>query len=236
MGTIHRVAWPVVNTYLIEEHGRIAVVDPGYPRFARRIEEVITRDLSASMHDVDLVVVTHSHPDHCGCVDALMARCPDARLAASPRAAAHVRDPRSRPTRAQLAIGVEIFGNWLRTGCPAPRMSYETPVAVALADGDRLPGAFESWTALLTPGHASDQVSLYHEAAGALIGGDVIANTTGTPRPTGLVVDPSAMNDTLLRLRSLAPRALYPGHGEPVVAEDLCAVIDWDALTAREHG
>ncbi len=93
-----------------------------------------------------------------------------------------------------------------------------------LRDGDLLAGR---WLALETPGHARDHVTFLDERTGALVCGDMVS-TLST-----IVVDPpegdmAEYERQLDRLRALAPRNLFPGHGmaAPNAAGRLAAYLE----------
>ena len=86
-----------------------------------------------------------------------------------------------------------------------------TPISRSLREGDLLGGR---WLVLESPGHAPDHLSFLDERSGALLCGDMVS-TLST-----IVIDPSEgdmeeYERQLERLRALAPRTLYPGHGPP---------------------
>jgi ribonuclease BN (tRNA processing enzyme) len=62
-------AWPAAGQacsgYLVEEGGYHLLVDPGYATLPR----LLTR---LAAHEVDAVVITHSHPDHCADLNPLL--------------------------------------------------------------------------------------------------------------------------------------------------------------------
>jgi glyoxylase-like metal-dependent hydrolase (beta-lactamase superfamily II) len=81
-----------------------------------------------------------------------------------------------------------------------------------VTDGDR----FGAWQAIHTPGHATGHLCLWHADRKLLMAGDMMASV-GT-----IVIDPSdgdmqAYLASLRQLRDLAPRVLYPAHGEPIL-------------------
>jgi len=80
-----------------------------------------------------------------------------------------------------------------------------------LRDGDLLDGR---WRALHTPGHARGHVAFLDERTGALLAGDMVStlSTIVVDPPEGDMADYLA---SLERLRSLAPRTLFPAHGPP---------------------
>ena len=62
---IHRVEDAHVNWYLVEEAGRLIVVDAGLPRSWGSLQSAL-----ATLHrvagDIDAIVLTHAHFDHIG--------------------------------------------------------------------------------------------------------------------------------------------------------------------------
>lgn len=86
-----------------------------------------------------------------------------------------------------------------------------------LADGDRIEMGARSLRVLVTPGHATDHLCLFDEAAGDLFAGDmVIAGTTVLVPSRAKGGSMRAYLASLVRLRDLDAGRLLPGHG-PVI-------------------
>ena len=77
--------------------------------------------------------------------------------------------------------------------------------------------------AILTPGHSPGHLSFWWEAERILLGGDniLLPSTTAVVAPKGNL---AAYLQSLERVKKLAPRLIYPGHG-PVI-EDPVGRID----------
>src|SRR5258708_7321141 len=71
----------MANTYLVNDE-RIIVVDPGSALNVRLILEYLQHFLHRLVTDIDLIVLTHLHPDHTGGVEFLRQAC-QAPIAAS---------------------------------------------------------------------------------------------------------------------------------------------------------
>ncbi len=76
----------------------------------------------------------------------------------------------------------------------------------------------ETWRVMLTPGHASDHLSLYSPSRGALLGGDNIL-----PHVTTWLGPPDSNLEryvaTLERIAGLDPLdVIYPAHGKPITS------------------
>lgn len=119
------------------------------------------------------------------------------------------------------ACGAELLG------MPAPATAHQdqtfTPQRI-LRDGDTLETDEFQLTAIHTPGHASNHLCYLHDASNSIVTGDhVIDGST-------VVINPPDGNmrdylGALQRVRSLAPDALLPGHGDRI--DDPARVIDW---------
>src|SRR4029077_13482557 len=64
----------MANTYLIDD-GRLIVVDPGSILNARLTLDYLERFLHRSPVEIDLIVLTHLHPEHTGGVEILRQVC-----------------------------------------------------------------------------------------------------------------------------------------------------------------
>lgn len=176
------------NTYLILGEKRI-LIDPGH---YERIDHVMTelRGLSLNAEDIDLVIVTHAHPDH-------------------------VEGARAFSRRTTL-IGMHAleFG-FLEAMLPPDRSMEETTgfrTDLLLREG----GLVVDGTALQllhTPGHSPGSLCLYWPEAKALFSGDVIfyqgVGRTDLPGGSG-----DELKTSIKRLSRLDAEYLLPGHGQ----------------------
>src|SRR3954451_17306762 len=62
---IHRIEDSFTNWYLVEDEGRVCVVDAGVPSSWDSLHEAL-RHIGRGPEDVDAVVLTHAHFDHVG--------------------------------------------------------------------------------------------------------------------------------------------------------------------------
>ena len=62
---IHRSGDRWVNWYIVEEGGRLTVIDAGLPKQWGRLMSQLA-ELGKSLDDIEAVLLTHAHPDHMG--------------------------------------------------------------------------------------------------------------------------------------------------------------------------
>ncbi len=122
--------------------------------------------------------------------------------------------PDHRPLARQLAD---------RTGAPLRAFDPRDDGAGPLRDGELVQAGSTTLRAVHTPGHASDHLCYFDEAASALFTGDHVLSgmTTVISPPDGDMTDYMASLQHVLALR---PAVIHPGHGR--VIEDGVATIE----------
>jgi glyoxylase-like metal-dependent hydrolase (beta-lactamase superfamily II) len=103
-----------------------------------------------------------------------------------------------------------------------------------LRDGQVLTSGTATLSVVATPGHTADHVAFFAAGDGALFTGDAVLGrgTSVIDPPEGDLV---AYVRSLRRMRELAPRTIYPGHG-PVVLRALAKLDEYlQHRAAREE-
>jgi len=214
----------LANTYIIDD-GTLVIVDPGSERNVRLTVAYLQRFLHRSPGDIDLVILTHLHPDHTGGVDALRTAC-NAPVAAS----ALTRNLAEKEKQGRgLMPGITHFAGQIMPGVlshldifPPSYARQMRMVNLWLEDVAGLPH-HNDWRIIASPGHTPESLCLYNAFTRELLCGDTLITLEGgNPILRG---GPSATNrrqleDTLRLLRSLDVRYLYPGHGRPILAKN----------------
>jgi glyoxylase-like metal-dependent hydrolase (beta-lactamase superfamily II) len=173
------------NTYLIEGDKRI-LIDPGHRHLFRHIEMEL-RDSGLSTGDIDLVLVTHAHPDHLEAVERF-----------------------AEPTLFALGLAEMNFlrdmaGRYGRdSGLPEPDFF--------LQEGELKVGS-NTFEVVLTPGHSPGSVCLYWPGPKVLFTGDVVFSQGigRTDLPGG---DGKLLKESIRRLSAFDSEFLLSGHGE----------------------
>jgi len=224
--------------YVISGPEGLMVMDPGSLGAARAVVEMIRNRLGMSPSAIRYVAATHFHIDHIGGMGPLLAACgPETQvLFADP-----VRDYLTGRRRLNLLprwFSALVPVAWASAGyvrrladalpanpagIPLPglrrftRLPFAGERCVFLGGGMGPPG-FEDWEIIRTPGHTEDSLSFYSPESAELICGDLLHNMhRGTGTLNAFCWDRNTILATLETLRrSIAPRVIYPGHGEAV--------------------
>lgn len=176
------------NSYFINEKKKI-LIDPGhyhlFPVLLQHLEE-----LSISISDIDLVIITHAHPDH---MEAVRAFKGTSTLIAFPAL--------------ELQFIKEVSSRY-----GAAFVSLDFQPDILLQEGTLEAGDLR-FQILHTPGHTPGSISLYWSDKKALFTGDVVFNQgigrTDLPGSSG-----EQLKESILKLARLDTDYLLPGHGE----------------------
>lgn len=220
---VHRIEDSFTNWFIVEEGGRLTVVDAGVPSSWDSFMGAL-RALGRSPGDVEALVLTHAHFDHIGFAERARAELGipvlvhenDVLLTRRPRQYGRERSPLSYVATQPRAL--PIVASFLRT-----RAFWPTPIRHVYRFGDDatldVPG---SPRVVFTPGHTLGHVSLHLPDRDVVIAGDAIVTLnpyTGSRGPQIVAQAATADSERALasvdRLAGIAAGTLLPGHGEP---------------------
>lgn len=187
-----------VYAYVIEGE-RLCLIDTGVAGSEKDIS-IALQKLNKKLSDVDIIILTHSHPDHIGAAS-LIQRLSRAKVWAHANERVWIEDidrqgkERPVPGFAELVAGSVTLDR-------------------LLTDGDMLSlGEGLTFRALHTPGHSSGSISLLSEENGILFSGDLI------PQPDSMPIyeDVAALANSLVRIAEIQNlTALYSSWEDPL--------------------
>ena len=152
--------------YLLIEEDRAAFVDNNTIHAVPILMDALANH-GLTPEQVDYLFVTHIHLDHAGGTAALLARCPNARVIAHPRAARHLVDPSRLVESAMSLYGRERFEQLYGSVEPVPAERIETVEDEAIIGWGQRKLRF-----LHTRGHANHHYCIYDDRANGLFSGD----------------------------------------------------------------
>ena len=223
-----------VNVYLIKEDPVTLIdVGPKTEAAAAALRSGLARN-GVNLADVQRIVLTHAHEDHCGLAKTVRDEAKNAEILVHDWETGHLFGRLARNEHEDLLR---------RSGVPARvfeemREMYESISLLtdSLADGefssleDEMELQFDSGTlrVLHTPGHTPGSCSFVRESNRTLICGDcVLKRITPNPILSPDPVDPKrrfrSLGEymvSLAKLRSYSPTLAYGGHGEPITDFD----------------
>lgn len=224
----------MANTYLIANEC-VIVVDPGSVLNVQLLLIYMQRFLKRDPGTIDLVVLTHLHPDHTSGVEELrrVTRAPVAASSVAKRLVDSWQEYGQRDRR-----GVSQFVGYMYSQVHLPGVlhhldlfapHYERQVGLVdlwLDDVNGLPG-HSDWRVIASPGHTPESVCLYNPFSYELLCGDtLITLDAGTILVRG-GANRRQLQDTIATLQHLDVHYLYPGHGRPILAQRPLAHIEW---------
>src|SRR6186997_2207648 len=206
-----------INSYLIEEGGRVTIVDAGVSGLYADLW-VELADMGQTIDDVEALVLTHGHSDHVGFAE---------RLRREQQVPVSVHEADAALARGEVPNPAKGFGPtklgplagflWFSLIKGGLRTTHIGEVST-FGDGATLdvPGTPR---VILTPGHTPGSAALHFTSRDALLIGDALATyavTTGAhgPQIAPFTADSKQAVDSLTRLEDVEASWVLPGHGD----------------------
>ena len=176
------------NSFLIDGAKKI-LVDPGHRHLFQHVKRGLAQ-IETTPEQIDVVLVTHGHPDHLETVGSFG---PATRWAMS---------------RIDYEFVMKYIGS---------HMDFPAP-AFFLQEGDLTLGD-KTFRVILTPGHSPGSACLYWPEKKVLFTGDVVFSQsigrTDLPGGSG-----KQLKESISRLAELDVEVLCPGHGDVVAGRE----------------
>lgn len=218
---VRRFGSRYINSYLIEEGGRLTLLDAGLPGYWRALMSELDA-IGRRLEDIDAVLLTHSHNDHHGVAERV-------RIAAGATVYAHALDIPALTAKAEGGMPpffkqgfrpyvYRFVVHSLRNGV-ARRVPVKNLTAFADREVVDVPGRPR---VIHVPGHTSGSCALHLEGRGIVFTGDSLSTIDLLTGRAGPVVPPDWLNEnsaraleSLTRLEGLSAPTVLVGHGEP---------------------
>ncbi len=224
---IHTITdrFSMTNTYLANDE-RCIVIDPGSALNVRLTIDYLKRFLHRTPADIDLIVLTHLHPDYTAGVELLRQAC-HAPVAASIVARQLVQswqvgedqEGRGMTRFVGQVLSHPLPGALHRLDLFAPRYERQVQmVDIWLEDVSGLPNHL-NWRVIASPGHTPESICLYNPFSYELVCGDTVVTLEGGAALVRGGTNRRRLEMTLQTLRSLKVYYLYPGHGRPILSK-----------------
>lgn len=228
---VHRLGAKLVNWYVVEEAGKLTVIDAGNPNQYAQLPDAVAR-LGRSIGDVEAIVLTHAHGDHLGS---------SARIKQESGATVHVHEgdealARGKAHREYERHYVRDLGH---------RQAWKSLLFFVKGGATKAPpveevGSFGDGAVLdvpgrprviHTPGHTTGSACVAIDGRGIVFTGDSLVTLSIVTGEQGPMIMPGSFNmdspqslSSLERLRTEPAGLMLPGHGEPWTGSMTAAV------------
>lgn len=220
---VHRLEDVYTNWYLLEQGGRLTVLDAGLPGDWREFCSALS-GLSHTPGDIDAVLITHHHRDHAGNAERL--RCSGARVFSHSADAPYLRGEEHLSDRGVVRYLWRPWYAFYMASYVAKGITRTPSVAQLdeLEDGEvvDVPG---SPRVIHAPGHTAGSCALLVEDQSLLFSGDALVTLDVARGPRGRsgpqivrgphTADADLAMDSLSVLAATNADTVLPGHGEP---------------------
>jgi len=184
------------NTYVIKDELTV-LIDPGLENYlGQRLKEMQGDGIGPK--DIDVIAITHLHPDHCGATAALK-EVSGAKVALHPLQVDYL-DIMAEESRKFLGVGI------------AKKFSADLVLEERLSLGKA------ELNILHTPGHSPGSICFYAEDTKILICGDLVfeQGVGRTDLPFGNMDE---LRKSIETISALDTELLLPGHGRIIEGE-----------------
>ncbi len=215
--TIYPIHCSLSNAYLISKSGKYVLIDAGMPWD----ENLILNFLNQRISKLDLIYLTHAHPDHYGSCKAIQQKT-------SAPIAIHHKDEKLLRSGKILLGNTRGFGNLVKIIAWVFNLLPNTIIPdpnLLLDDGDQLTSIGIEAEVLHTPGHTPGSSSLLFPDGSVFVGD--LASSTGSPHiQKYFAQDWSALSSSIKKVKTQKPMLLYPGHGrQPIEGKFLDGIV-----------
>lgn len=227
-GPITKLAGFHVPAFILDA-GEPVLFDPGVSAFGPLYLRELAKRFGARVKESLLMLLTHSHFDHCGAAPYLLRAIPNARIGCNPRAADVLQKEKA------IAL-IRSFNAEYEDRMHEELRGQDTtfsalPVSLRLTEGDTIKLTGGTLEIYETPGHTRDCLSYLWREQGILFAGEAADVYTNGKFHSVFLSDYASYIASIRKIMALHPEALCVAHagvleGSAKVAEYLQAVLE----------
>ncbi|HEC88619.1 MAG TPA: MBL fold metallo-hydrolase [Thermoplasmata archaeon] len=180
------------NVYLIKGD-KNALIDTGTGFYSEHLIKKLSEEIGTN--DLEYVILTHEHFDHCGGVKSIKETFP-AKICIHKNGAEVIEK------------GMKWSAEFFNTVQPAVN------VEMKLEDGTQIDLGEVLLKILYTPGHSKGGICIYEEESKSLFSGDTIFANGGIGRTDFYGGNRIELINSIKKISDLPVKNLYPGHGD----------------------
>jgi hydroxyacylglutathione hydrolase len=185
------------NTYVIDEEMTV-LIDPGHSRYLPKLFQQMEED-GISPEEIDVVLVTHSHPDHFEGLEVFLDK--------------PVKTGMNREEERYLLESGKLLFETMRQPLPKFRMDFY------LKEGELHLGK-KTFNIYETPGHSPGSLSIHWPQRKVLFTGDLIFYG-GVGRTDFLEGNSRLLMESIEKMSRLDIEILLPGHGDILIGKEM---------------
>jgi hydroxyacylglutathione hydrolase len=212
---IYQVEGVNCNVYLVEDGGKLILIDTGLFRSYKKIVKYI-EELGHKPADVSTIVLTHFHIDHVGSLKK-MSELTGAKVAADEADADYIAGKKAPPKPKNLML--KALSSLVK---PAP-----VDVNIVLKDGDKV----GKLTVIHTPGHSEGSISLLDAERKVMFVGDAVRFMGGKLEgpPPQFTLDEVKAKESIGKIATYDFDIMLSGHGQPLTENASQKVKEFNA-------
>lgn len=215
---IHYLQGYIQSIYLVEYQDKLMLLDGCCRADIPLVTTFVTETLNRPLTDIDIVVVTHMHPDHSGGAHRLRALS-GCRIVSSK----HKHHWYGGWDGWLMYVTDLALARWVakRQGKKSAPLCFWPWLApdIRLCDGDIIPD-FDEWQILETPGHTDRDLSVRHIPSNRIYVADLLVTVKGRYIPPFPVFYPEKYRNSLEKIFHYQPAALWLAHAGEIQLSD----------------
>lgn len=211
---IHQLQGHIQSIYLVEYPEKLMLLDGCCRADIGMLKQFITSDLSRLFSDLQLIIVTHMHPDHAGAAHRLR------KITGCKIASANMSSQWYEGLSGRFTHLVDIIlATWVASRMRKVRKnlwySPHLKTDYVLKDKDTVPG-FGEWCVLTTEGHTDRDLSVLHRPSKRIYVADLLVKVKDRFIPPIPVHYPKQYRASILKVQGLQPSSMMLAHGGEV--------------------